>query len=53
MNNILSDDPVMIELRKKYPKQGPDPKPGETLDEWAKRYIQYIREKHHLEDKDG
>ena len=51
MNKKFNDDPVIMRLRKQHIKQGPDPKPGETLDIWAERYMKYVREKHGLEDK--
>ena len=51
MNKSLKDDPLMVELRKQHPKSGPDPKPGESLDIWAERYMKYVREKHGLEEK--
>lgn len=35
----------MDDLRKRYPKRGPDPKPGEALDKWASRYMQRISDK--------
>lgn len=42
------DDPIIIELRKQHPKQGPDPFPGESLDDWAERYMEYVRKKYDL-----
>ena len=46
MNKAFNNDPVINQLRKQYPKQGPDPKPGENLDHWAERYLEYVREKY-------
>lgn len=51
MNPKLKDDPLMVDLRKKHPKSGPDPLQGESLDIWAERYMKYVREKYGLEDK--
>lgn len=51
MSQKLKDEPFIIELRKKHPKQGPDPKPGEPLDKWAERYMSYVRQKYELEEK--
>ena len=45
MANLLKDDPLMEKLRREHPKSGPDPKPGESLDIWAERYMKYVREK--------
>lgn len=54
MANDKCNDPIMIELRKKHPKQGPDPRPGEPLDKWAERYIEYVHKKYNLkEPQDG
>lgn len=50
MNPKLKDDPLMIELRKQHPKQGPDPEPGESLDHWAERYMEYVRKKYGLKE---
>ena len=49
MNRELKDDPLMEELRKKHPKSGPDPLPGEDLNVWAERYMRYVRDKCGLE----
>ena len=49
MSQKLNDEPFIIELRKKHPKQGPDPKPGEPLDKWAERYMEYVRRKYDQE----
>lgn len=45
-NKAFDNDPMIAELRKKYPKQGPDPEPGESMEHWAKRYLEYVREKY-------
>lgn len=50
MSQKLNDEPFIIELREKHPKQGPDPKPGEPLDKWAERYMEYVRKKYELKD---
>lgn len=49
----FDDDPLMLELRKKHPKQGPDPKPGEKIEIWAQRYMDYVRKKHNFIDEKG
>lgn len=49
-NSKFDSDPVIIELRKQHPKQGPDPKPGESLDKWAERYMEYVRKKYNLKE---
>ena len=49
-NSKFDNDPVIVELRKKHPKQGPDPKPGEPLNEWAERYMEYVRKKYNLKE---
>lgn len=41
----LPDDPLMKMLRAKYPKHGPDPKPGEDLDRWTERFLNQLRPK--------
>ena len=51
MNKKFDNDPVVIRLREQHPKQGPDPEPGESLDEWAERYMKYVRNKYGLEEK--
>ena len=51
MNETIKDDPLMVELRKRHPKSGPDPKRGESLEIWAERYMKYVRDKYGLEDK--
>lgn len=45
MSEKFDNDPVVLELRKRYPKQGPDPKPGEPLDRWAKRFLEWVERK--------
>lgn len=50
MNPKFNDDPLMLELRERYPKQGPDPEPGEPLDHWAERYMEYVRKKYGLKE---
>lgn len=49
-NSKFNNDPVIVELRKKHPKQGPDPKSGEPLNEWAERYMEYVRKKYNLKE---
>ena len=39
---------IMERLRKEHPKQGPDRKPGESLEHWADRYMEYVRKKYDL-----
>lgn len=46
MSEQFDNDPLILELRKKYPKQGPDPKPKEPLDQWAERFLEWVRSKH-------
>lgn len=43
MKKILPNDPLMTELRKKYPKRGINPKPGGDLDDWAEKYVGNVR----------
>lgn len=50
MSNNKIDDPIIAELRKKHPKQGPDPRPGEPFDKWAERFMNYIRKKYNLKE---
>ena len=50
MEKSLNNEPFMVDLRKRHPKQGPDPKPGEPLDKWAERYMAYVRKKYGLEE---
>lgn len=45
-NKKFDNDPVILELRERYPKSGPDPLPGENLDAWAERFMEYVRNKH-------
>lgn len=52
-NKLFDNDPIMLKLRDEHPKQGPDPKPGESLEHWAERYMVYIRRKYGLEEKEG
>lgn len=47
---IFDNDPLIEELRERYPKNGPDPEPGEPLDQWAERYLEYVRKKYNLND---
>ena len=47
---LLKDDPLMAELRERYPKSGPDPLPGESLEDWAERFMDYVRKKYGLDD---
>ena len=51
MSPELKENPFIADLRKKHPKSGPDPLPGESLDIWAERYMKYVREKYGLEEK--
>ena len=51
MSKKFDDDPLMIALRQKYPKQGPDSEPGEPLDQWAERYMEYVRKKYNLKEE--
>jgi hypothetical protein len=50
MNKDFDNDPIVKALREKHKKQGPDPKPGESLDKWAERYMEYVRKEHGLKD---
>lgn len=50
MNKNFNNDPIIQDLRKKHKKQGPDPKPGEPLNQWAERYLEYVRKKYELKD---
>jgi len=45
-NKMFDKDPFMVQLRKDHPKQGPNPRPGESMEHWAERYMVYVREKH-------
>lgn len=51
MKKVFDDDPIMEKLRAEHPKHGPDPLPGESIDEWAERYMKYVRKKYGLEEK--
>ena len=51
MNKNFNGDPIIEALRQSHHKQGPDPKPGESLEHWAERYMQYVRKKYGLEEK--
>ena len=42
MNKKFDGDPIIEALRASHPKQGPDPEPGEPLDQWAERYMAYV-----------
>ena len=48
MNKKFDDDPVILTLREQHPKNGPNPEPGEPIDEWAERYMEYVRKKYNL-----
>lgn len=50
MKKAFDDDPIILKLREEHPKQGPDPLPGESLEDWAERYLVYVRKKYHLPD---
>lgn len=41
----LPNDPIIEAMRAKYPKKGPNPKPGEDIDHWAERYLKPLRSK--------
>ena len=41
MNKMFNGDPIIEDLRKRYPKRGPDPKPNESMEQWAERYMKY------------
>ena len=47
-NHKFDNDPIICDLRKRYPKKGPDPKPGEDINKWAERYMEYVRKKYNL-----
>lgn len=53
MNKKFGGDPIIEALRASHPKQGPDPKPGEPLDQWAERYLEYVRKKYELKETEG
>ena len=50
MNKNFNDDPIILALRESHLKQGPDPEPGEPLDKWAERYMEYVRKKYGLKE---
>ena len=50
-NPKFDNDPIILELREKYPKNGPDPEPGEDINHWAERYLEYVRKKYRLEER--
>ena len=50
-NPKFDNDPVIVALRESHPKQGPDPLPGEPLDQWAERYMEYVRKKYNLKEQ--
>lgn len=45
MDKTFNHDPLIVELRKRYPKKGPNPHSGESLDHWAERFLEYVRKK--------
>ena len=47
-NKAFDNDPIIMALRQQHPKQGPDPLPGESLEHWAERYLEYVRKKYNL-----
>lgn len=49
-NKKFDNDLVIAELRKRYPKNGPDPKPSESMEHWGERYIEYVRKKYNLKE---
>ena len=51
MSAKFDNDPLMLELRKKYPKQGPDPKKGEDLNQWAIRFLEWVKSQHQATDE--
>ena len=49
-NKEFDNDPVICALRASHPKSGPDPLPGESMEDWGKRYMEYVRKKYNLMD---
>jgi hypothetical protein len=49
-NKKFDNDPIIVALREKYPKNGPDPMPGETMEHWAERFMNYVRKIHGWEE---
>ncbi len=49
-NKEFDNDPIICALRASHPKGGPNPLPGESLEDWGKRYMEYIRKKYNLMD---
>lgn len=50
-NPKFDNDPIIQMLRASHPKEGPDPLPGESMEDWGERYMAYVRKKYGLEDK--
>ena len=51
-NKKFDNDPIIVALREKYPKNGPDPMPGESMEHWAERFMNYVRKIHGWENAD-
>ena len=51
MNTKFNGDPLILSLREQYPKQGPDPEPGEPIEHWAERFMEKKKKKYDLEEK--
>ena len=41
----MASDPILLALRKKYPKQGMNPTPGTDINKWAEKYLSNLRSK--------
>lgn len=50
-NHKFDDDPIIRSLRESHPKSGPDPEPGEDINHWAERFMEYVRKKYGLKDE--
>lgn len=49
-NPKFDHDPIILALRESHPKSGPDPEPGEDINHWAERYMEYVRQKYGLKE---
>lgn len=53
MRKVFDDDPIILDLRERYPKRGPNPRPGESLDDWAERFLAYLRKKQDINGEES
>lgn len=50
-NHKFDNDPIIQSLRQSHPKSGPDPEPGEDINHWAERFMEYAKQKHGMKDE--